>query len=125
MAAVLKSKALQIKFPQMHEKIAESSRQFNNISSNQVSVGCVGCVDGMLVKIKTPSASETENIRAYFSGHYQAVGVNVQTCSDASCRFSYIGVVTPGAVFRCLFALSGARFCCPKLLPASTLQRIG
>jgi len=40
--------------------------------------GAVGALDGGLCRIKTPRLSETLNVKGYFSGHYQTMGVNVQ-----------------------------------------------
>jgi hypothetical protein len=37
----------------------------------------VGVLDGTLVKIHAPMAKESENVLAYFSGHYKCDGLNV------------------------------------------------
>ncbi|OWY95811.1 hypothetical protein PHMEG_00034089, partial [Phytophthora megakarya] len=58
---------------------------------------CVGCVDGMLVKIKTPSRREAGNVRAYFSGHYYHMGLNIQAVCDHECRFIFFAVAAPGS----------------------------
>lgn len=50
----------------------------------------------MLVKIATPSRKEAGNVRAYFSGHYHHMGLNVQAACDSSCRFIYFAVAAPG-----------------------------
>jgi len=69
---------------------------FQNKSSNGVLDGCVGALDGWLCRIKVPTQKETANISAYFSGHYQCYGVNVQACCDARCRFTWFSVRSPG-----------------------------
>jgi hypothetical protein len=38
--------------------------------------GCVACVDGILLKIQTPAASEVGNVKSFFSGHYETYGIN-------------------------------------------------
>ena len=58
--------------------------------------GCVGALDGWLCRIKVPTSTDTANIAAYFSGHYQHHGVNVQACCDSKCKFTYLSVRSPG-----------------------------
>jgi len=42
------------------------------------------------------SSSETGNIEAYFSGQYQAFGINLQAVCDHECRFIYAAIAVPG-----------------------------
>jgi hypothetical protein len=58
--------------------------------------GCVACVDGLLLRIQTPSSSETGNVKAFFSGHYQAYGINVQAACNSRCRFVSVCIAAPG-----------------------------
>ncbi|KAG6947855.1 hypothetical protein JG687_00015834 [Phytophthora cactorum] len=62
---------------------------FRAISSGGVMNGCVGCVDGWLCRIKSPSARDAGDVGTgkYFSGHYCCPGINVQGECDAHCRF--------------------------------------
>jgi hypothetical protein len=94
--AILKCKTLCFQFPATPAVIDASAARFASCSSFGVMNGCVGCLDGMLCRIKTPPKRETRNARAYYSGHYRAVGVNVQAVCDDLCRFSYICVAAPG-----------------------------
>lgn len=57
MAALLAAEELQISFPKTTAEIDSTSVAFARASSNRAIVGCVGCVDGMLCKIKTLSTS--------------------------------------------------------------------
>jgi len=41
------------------------------------------------------SQGSQEGNRAYFSGHYQCYGLNVQATCDASCRFTSLSVLCP------------------------------
>ena len=51
--------------------------------------GCIACLDGYLLQIKFPSSSETGKVKAYFSGHCQTYGINVQAACNHKCRFVY------------------------------------
>jgi hypothetical protein len=69
---------------------------FRNISSNGVIDGCIACVDGILLKIQTPAATEVGNVKAFFSGHYQTYGINVQAACDSNCKFVSVCIAAPG-----------------------------
>ena len=43
-----------------------------------------------------PTKVETGNVKAYFSGHYQTYGINVQAACDHQCRFLYAALAAPG-----------------------------
>jgi len=53
-------------------------------------------LDDFLLQIKVPSKNETGNVKAYFSGHYQTYGINVQAACDHKCRFVYAALAEPG-----------------------------
>ena len=65
------------------------------MSSHGAIKGCVACLDGYLLQIKVPAKAETGNVKAYFSGHYQTYGINVQATCDHQCRFVY-ALAAPG-----------------------------
>ena len=96
--AILASDELSYSFPQGEEEIASAARKFEALSSNGAIKGCVACLDGYLLGIQVPSSKETGNVKAYFSGHYQAYGINVQAACDHKCRFVYVCVAAPGGV---------------------------
>jgi len=48
-----------------------------------------------LLQIKVPKSSETRNAKAYFSGHYQTYGINVQAACAHKCRFVYAALAAP------------------------------
>lgn len=58
--------------------------------------GCVVCIDGWLCRVKTPSRSETRNVRSYFSGHYQAMWLNAQALCDERSNFIAVSVAASG-----------------------------
>jgi len=66
------------------------------LSSHGAIKGCAACLDGYLLQIKVPAKAETGNVKAYFSGHYQTYGINVQTACDHQCRFKYAALAAPG-----------------------------
>ena len=94
--AILRCGALKINFPVTKDEIDKSASDFQQLSSDGIIDGCVACVDGLLLPIKIPSKKETGNVLAYFSGHYNTYGINVQAACDSSCRFFYVALAAPG-----------------------------
>ena len=92
--AVLRATALDICFPEMEQEISEAAQCFKAKSSHGVMSGCVGCVDGILIQITQPK--DVPNLWAYFSGHYNVMGLNVQAVCDAQLHFIYVAVSGPG-----------------------------
>jgi hypothetical protein len=79
---------LAIRFLMEAPVLKQLALDFQGKSSNGASDGCLGALDGWLCCIKLPIRNQTANVSAYFSGHYQCLGVNVQACCDAHCRFT-------------------------------------
>jgi hypothetical protein len=96
MNAILLCDALSFSMPITEEDLNRASEEFESISFNSVIDGCVGCLDGFLLTIQTPPKSQTGNVKAYFSGHYQCYGINVQAVCDSKCRFISVSVAAPG-----------------------------
>jgi hypothetical protein len=94
MDAIMKVPELAYHFPTDYQ---EAANNFQSISSHEAIAGCVACVDGYFLKIQTPDASETANVKAYYSGHYQAYGINIQAACDYRCRFVSVCVAAPGS----------------------------
>ena len=59
-------------FPTSDDDICKAAKDFKDCSISQVIDGCVACLDGLLLQIQTPPSAQTGNMKAYFSGHYQA-----------------------------------------------------
>lgn len=89
---------LSITFPTSKEACESIAAGFTNISYKEAIDNCVGCLDGYLLRIYTPTKKEAGNVRSYFSGHYQCHGVNIQAICDAHCRFLFFAVASPGSV---------------------------
>ena len=96
MEAILLCESLALHFPTTDEELEIAANNFKLLSSNRVIDGCVACVDSILLCIKTPSPSKTGNVKAFFSGHYHAYGINVQAACDSRCRFVSVCVAAPG-----------------------------
>jgi hypothetical protein len=78
--------ALDINLPKP-EELNYTREGFQRISKDGVMNGCIGALDGYLMRITAPSYAECGNVGAYFSGHYCTYGVNVQVMCDADCLF--------------------------------------
>jgi len=76
---------LAYKFPDTAEELQESAQRFALLSSQGAIMGCVACLDGLLLQMPVPSSSETGNVKAYVSGHYQTYRINVQAACDFKC----------------------------------------
>lgn len=98
--AVNEAEELDLKFPTTDVEIEEAAARFKAKSTHGVMAGCVGCVDGILIRIIQPSG--VDNPRAYYSGHYCSMGLNVQAVCDARLRFTYIAVAGPGKPLKCI-----------------------
>jgi hypothetical protein len=94
--AILKCPHLNIQFPTNDAGLKEIAMEFQNKSSFGVLDGCIGALDGWLCRINVPLDRDTSNISAYFSGHYQCYGINIQAVCDSHSRFTYISCRSPG-----------------------------
>ena len=96
--AILLCDALSYSLPTTVNEIEEAANGFKALSTHGVIDGCVACMDGLLLSIQTPARDETGNVKAYFSGHYQAYGMNLQAAWDSQCRFVFAALAAPGGV---------------------------
>jgi hypothetical protein len=71
---ILRCEEMSFSFPSTNEQFQEIADGFKALSTKEVFDGCVGCLDGLLLKIRTPSNKEAGNVKAFFSGHYQTYG---------------------------------------------------
>jgi hypothetical protein len=93
--AVLAADALAIKWPGGNiVELDTLAYGFRLKSSHGIIDKCIGALDGMLVYTEQPK--NVDNPRAYFSGHYEHMGVNVQAVCDSNLRFIYIATAAPG-----------------------------
>ncbi|KAJ1456402.1 hypothetical protein M885DRAFT_439833 [Pelagophyceae sp. CCMP2097] len=70
---------------------------FRAKSTNQMFEGCVGAVDGLLVKIRHPWFSEDQNPRRFFCGRKIMFALNVQAMCDSARRFTFADIQMPGS----------------------------
>ena len=79
--AIDQAPELQFNVPKTERQQSEVAAGFAAISTFEAMNGCVGCVDGLLLNVITPSAKQTETgapPKAHCSGHCRRCGVNVQ-----------------------------------------------
>jgi hypothetical protein len=95
--ATLECEALALHFPTSVEDCIKLSEEFGDISYKRAIQNCVGAVDGYVLAIKTPPAELVGNVKAYFSGQYQRMAINVQAAVDSHCRFLYFAMCAPGS----------------------------
>jgi hypothetical protein len=86
--------------------------------SEGVFCACAGCIDGLLVRTKCPSATDVPNPRGYWSGHKKEHGINMQGVCDAYCRFLAVTYNNPGA---CPLSF---QFCMHILVDTLSLKRL-
>jgi hypothetical protein len=82
--AIMKSNELKYNFPTTMEEIIQAAEAFKNISTNGLLIGCVGVMNGLLLRIKVPSSNEVGHVKSFYSGHYSAYGINVQYPSSSN-----------------------------------------
>jgi len=87
---------LKMNLPKTMEELDDVRKGFEGISTEEVMFGCVGALDGYLLLIRTPSRKESTNVRQYFSGHNQQMGLNVQAMVDRNLRFMYASILKCG-----------------------------
>jgi hypothetical protein len=93
----VESPDLEMRLPETPEECKVAAAGFRSISYKEAIANCVGVLDGYLLKINSPRKAEAKNVRAYYSGHYQCHGVNIQAVADHHCRFLYLAVAAPGS----------------------------
>ena len=89
---------LAIKFPTAVDEVKEAARGFESISTQGCIWNCISVIDGYHLQTQTPSKREVNNVRFFFSGHYQMHGMNIQGACDHHCRFTFLGVAGPGVM---------------------------
>jgi len=87
---------LSYNFPTTEQQLQEATAGFRGISQQHIMDGCVGALDGILIKTKQPTRTETSHVTSFFSGHYRHYGINIQAMSDHKCRFIYFSAAAPG-----------------------------
>jgi hypothetical protein len=84
-----------MKLPETSEECELAASGFCSISYKEVSLNCVGLLDGYLLKIDMPRKREALNVKSYYAGVYQYNGVNVQAIANHHCQFTYLDVAAP------------------------------
>jgi len=71
---------------------------FKNLCTQGAIDGCIGVLDGWLLKIEIPPKCKVGNVCSFSSSHYQCYGLNVQGVCDHHCQFLYISILGPGVM---------------------------
>ena len=94
--AVNRCEKLRYHFPKTPHQIKHAVEGFKSVSTQGVMRGCVGAVDGLLIRTNAPRSREVGNVQSYYSGHYKLHGANCQALADHRCRFIYMSIQCPG-----------------------------
>ena len=100
--AIKKCSFLELKFPQTPAECEEAANDFMSCSRGGAICQCVGFIDGYLAEVKQVTSSDHCNPRAFYSGHYNCPGLNVQAVCDSKCRFTYFSVAAVGSTPDCV-----------------------
>jgi hypothetical protein len=75
-------------------ELGRIEKTFAAVNNNSIR-GCVGCIDGMAVRIARPAGAECPNPASYFSrkGFYSVV---LQAICDGNCRFLWGSIQCAG-----------------------------
>ena len=57
---------------------------------------CIGAIDGIIIKTRSPSKNETVRVTDFYSGHKKTIGLNAQVLCDAKKRIVFLSVLCPG-----------------------------
>jgi hypothetical protein len=68
--AITSCDALAYSFPKTIEDIIEASNQFRKISTNEFMSGCVGVIDGLLLRVRVPSSNKVGNVELKWPSDY-------------------------------------------------------
>jgi hypothetical protein len=82
----------QMVLPRTANKLEDVKKGFESKSTENVMSGCVVALDGILLLIRMPSRREASNVRQFFSGHYQWMGLNVQAVLVSKLRFMFAAI---------------------------------
>jgi hypothetical protein len=80
MLALTSVPELSMHFPSSPGEYETSKNEFTRKSSGGVIDGCIGCIDGFLCLIRTPSRKQVDCVRSYFNGHYQVCLSCLSSC---------------------------------------------
>ncbi|KAL3771896.1 hypothetical protein ACHAWO_010423 [Cyclotella atomus] len=95
--AVNSAPELDINLPQNADEWRAVNKGFRRRSFHDTMSGTVGALDGFFQRCNRPTMKETNNVVAYYSGHYESYGVNCLAAVKADLQFIYFGVISPGS----------------------------
>jgi hypothetical protein len=81
-------KKFDFRFPETSMELDRTALEFSRVSDRQIISGCVGAIDGWLLKTVTPTKKQVGLLTPYYSGRYKGYGRNVQAlfvCAVVGC----------------------------------------
>jgi hypothetical protein len=89
------------KFPTDEVEAEQYAREWANLSGppggrRGILSKCIGAIDGIIIKTRSPTNAETVRVTDFYSGHKKTVGLNVQAVCDARKRIIFLSVLCPG-----------------------------
>ena len=100
--AVNTAPELNINLPTTPDEWHAANRGFRAKQTEEIMDGTCLAVDGFFQRSNKPTRGEVSNQIAYYSGHYEAYGVNCQAAVLSDLQFAYFGVVGPGSMNDCI-----------------------
>ncbi len=90
--------AMQVKLPRTINKLNDLAQHWHDVSTCLINMvnGHIGAMDGWFPCTEMPG--DQMNQVDYYSGHYQAYGLNVQAICDPNLLLIYIAVAGPGKI---------------------------
>ena len=89
---------MQVRLPRTADELNDIAQRWRDVSTCPINMlnGHIGAMDGWFPRTEMPF--DQVNQADYFSGHYQAYGLNVQAMCDADLLFIYVAVAGPGKI---------------------------
>ena len=91
-------RAMIIKLPRGEDELRDLAQRWLDVSTcpQHLFWGHIGAIDGWFPRTEMPRG--VSNQADYFSGHYQAYGLNIQAMCDPDLLFLYVAVADPGKI---------------------------
>jgi hypothetical protein len=96
MDAILANEQLKLVVPTTTAELDRAAAEFSARSAHHTITGAIAALDGWLVETIAPTKSNEVSTQAYYNGHYQRFGLNVQLACNSRCEFVSVIVAAPG-----------------------------
>ena len=91
-------RAMQVRLPRSIDELNELAQHWHDVSTCPINMlnGHIGAIDGWFPQ--TEMSGDQVNQTDYYSGHYQAYGLNVEAMCDPNLLFTCIAVAGPSKI---------------------------